>query len=117
MPEPLNTPGGLMSKLHMKWDPNGTDDRRRTTHNIAAEFVSRLLTQEQKEHQTKVCGELCQCAVDEPSLMLRIITSDESNSLPSGRAHHLHDRKRARQVYSWTECMFIVFFHICGIEN
>ncbi|KAF7688421.1 hypothetical protein HF521_013228 [Silurus meridionalis] len=25
MPEPSNTPGGPVSKFHMKWDPNGTE--------------------------------------------------------------------------------------------
>lgn len=78
------------------------EDRRRTIHNIAyivnvsygtvqsilmcdlnmcrvaAKFVLRLLTQEQKEHRVEVCQELRQRAMDDPSFMSRIITGDET---------------------------------------
>jgi hypothetical protein len=45
---------------------------------VAAKFVLRLLTPEQKEHRVAVCQDLRECAVDNPSFMSRIITGDES---------------------------------------
>jgi hypothetical protein len=43
-------------------------------HRVAAKFVPRLLTPEQKEHHVAICQELHQRAVDDPSFMLRVIT-------------------------------------------
>ena len=47
-------------------------------HCIAAKFVPRLLTPEQKEHRVEICEELCQRALDDPSFTSRVITGDES---------------------------------------
>ena len=47
-------------------------------HRVAAKFVPRLLTPEQKEHRVAICQELRQRAVDDPSFMSRVITGDES---------------------------------------
>jgi len=41
---------------------------------VAATFVPRLLTPEQKEHRVTICQELRQLALDDPSFMLRVIT-------------------------------------------
>jgi hypothetical protein len=45
---------------------------------VAAKFVPRLLTPEQKEHRVAICKELCQRAVDDPTCMSRVITGDGS---------------------------------------
>jgi hypothetical protein len=45
---------------------------------IAANFVPSLLTPEQKEHHVAICQELHQRALDDPSIMSRVITGDES---------------------------------------
>ena len=45
-------------------------------HRVAAKFVPRLLTPEQKEHPVAICEELRQRAVDDPSFMSRVITGD-----------------------------------------
>jgi len=47
-------------------------------HRVAAKFVPRLLTPEQKEHRVAICQELRQRYVDDPSFMSRVITGDES---------------------------------------
>jgi len=38
-------------------------------HRVAAKFVPRLLTPEQKEHHVAICQELRQNALDDPSFM------------------------------------------------
>jgi hypothetical protein len=45
---------------------------------VAAKFVPRLQTPEQKEHRVAVCQDLRERATDNPSFMSRIITADES---------------------------------------
>jgi len=47
-------------------------------HRVAAKFVSRLLTPEQKEHRVAICQELRRRALDDPSFTSRVITGDES---------------------------------------
>jgi len=47
-------------------------------HRVAAKFVPRLLTPEQKGHRVAICQELRQRALDNPSFMSRAITGDES---------------------------------------
>ena len=47
-------------------------------YHVAAKFVPRLLTPEQKEHRVAICEELRQRALDDPSFMSRVITGDES---------------------------------------
>jgi len=46
-------------------------------HHVAAKFVPRLLTPEQKEHHVAICQELRQRAIGDPSFMSRVITGDE----------------------------------------
>jgi len=43
---------------------------------VAAKFVPRLLTPEQKEHRVAICQELRQLALDDPYFMSRVITGD-----------------------------------------
>jgi len=47
-------------------------------HRVAAKFVPRLLTPEQKEHHVAICQVLLQRALDDPSFMSRVITGDKS---------------------------------------
>ena len=47
-------------------------------HRVAAKFVPRILTPEQKEHRVAICQELRQCALDDPSFMSSVITGDKS---------------------------------------
>jgi len=47
-------------------------------YRVAAKFVPRLLTPEQKEHRVEICQELHQRAPDDPSFMSRVISGDES---------------------------------------
>jgi len=47
-------------------------------HRVAAKFIPRLLSPEQKEHRVAICQELRQRAVDDPSFPSRVITGNES---------------------------------------
>ena len=96
-------------------------------HHVAAKFMPRLLTPEQKEHRVAVCQELRQLVLDDPSIMSRFITGNEIwvygydpetkqqssqwKSLGSPRP------KKARQSRSMTKSMLIVFFDIQGIVH
>jgi hypothetical protein len=45
---------------------------------IAAKFVPRLMSNDQKEHRVAVCRELKDQARDDPSFISKVITGDES---------------------------------------
>jgi histone-lysine N-methyltransferase SETMAR len=45
---------------------------------IAAKFVPRLLSNDQKEHRVAVCRELKDQARDDPNFISKVITGDES---------------------------------------
>jgi hypothetical protein len=47
-------------------------------HRIAAKFVLRLLTNDQKQQRLDMCLELLQKANEDPTFISRIITGDES---------------------------------------
>jgi len=47
-------------------------------HRIAAKFVSRLLTPEQKKHHVAICRELRRRALDDPPFMSRVIIGNKS---------------------------------------
>jgi len=93
-------------------------------HHVAAKFVPRLLTPEQKEHRVAICQELHQCALDDPSFMSRVINGDESwvyGYDPETKQQSLQWKspgfprtKKARQSRSTTKSMLIVFFDIRG---
>ena len=73
-------------------------------HHVAAKFVPRLLTPEQKEHRVAICQELRQRALDDPSFMSRVVTGMRvgstgmiprlNNSLRNGRVQDPQDRRR-----------------------
>jgi len=96
-------------------------------HRVAAKFVPRLLTPEQKEHRVANCQELRQHALDDPSFMSRVITGDESwvygydtetkqQSL-QWKSPGSPRPKKARQSRSATKSMLFVFFDIQGIVH
>ena len=96
-------------------------------HRIAAKFVPRLLTPEQKEHRVEICEELRQRALDDPSFMWRVITGDESwvyGYDPESKQQSLQWKspgsprpKKVRQSRSAIKSMLIVFFDIRGIVH
>ncbi|KAJ4427144.1 hypothetical protein ANN_24760, partial [Periplaneta americana] len=73
----------LSDKLNMRW--------------IAAKFVPRLLSDEQKQHHVQICTELQERLVSDPDFLSKVITGDESwvcgyspetsSSLLNGRVH------------------------------
>jgi histone-lysine N-methyltransferase SETMAR len=94
---------------------------------VAAKFVPRLLTPEQKEHRVTVCQDLCERAADNPSFMSRIITGDESwvygydpetkRQSSQWKSPSSPRPKKARMSCSSMKTMFIVFFDIRGIVH
>ena len=55
-------------------------DRRPTirVHRVAAKFVPRILTADQKQQRVNVCTELRQLASDDETFLSKVITGDES---------------------------------------
>ena len=47
-------------------------------HRIAAKFVPRVLTQDQKDSRVAICQELKETVIKYPTLLLNVITGDES---------------------------------------
>ena len=47
-------------------------------HRIAAKFVLRVLTQDQKDSRVAICQELKETVINDPTLLLKVITGDES---------------------------------------
>ena len=47
-------------------------------HRIAAKFVPRVLTQDQKDSLVAICQELKETVINDPTLLLNVITGDES---------------------------------------
>jgi hypothetical protein len=47
-------------------------------HCVAAKFVPRILTADQKQQRVEVCTELCHLASDDETFLSRVITGDES---------------------------------------
>jgi len=96
-------------------------------HRVAAKFVPRILTPEQKEHRVAICQELRQRAVDDPSFMSRVITGDVGwvhGYDPETKQQSLLWKspgspgpKKARQSCSATKSKLIVFFDIRGIVH
>jgi len=71
-------------------------------HRVAAKFVPRILTADQKQQRINVCTELHQLASDDETFLSRVITGDESwvmtlrqsNNPHSGKAPHHQGQKR-----------------------
>lgn len=94
---------------------------------IAAKFVPRLLTTDQKQRRLDVCSELRELERTDPSFLSRIITGDESwcygydpetkQQSSQWTSPQSPRPKKARQVRSATKTMLILFFDIHGIVH
>jgi len=93
-------------------------------HLVAAKFVPRILTGDQKQQRVNVCIEFRQLASDDETFLSRIITGDESwvysydpeTKRQSSQWKSPSPRtKKARQVKSKFKSMIITFFDIKGI--
>ena len=47
-------------------------------HRTAAKFVPRVLTQDQKDSRVAICQELKKTVINDPTLLLNVITGDDS---------------------------------------
>ena len=47
-------------------------------HRITAKFVPGVLTQDQKDRRVAICQELKETVINDPTLLLNVITGDES---------------------------------------
>ena len=47
-------------------------------HWIAAKFVPRVLTHDQKDSRVAICQKLKETVINDPTLLLNVITGDES---------------------------------------
>lgn len=94
-------------------------------HRVAAKFVPRLLTADQKRFRVEVSQDLLQRATDDSTFLSRLVTGDETwvygydpetkqQSSQWKRPASPRPRK-ARQVRSSTKSMLIVFFDIKGV--
>jgi Transposase. len=91
-------------------------------HYVAAKFVPRLLTPEQKEDRVAICQELWQHAPDDPSFMSRVIIWDErwiygydpetKQQSSQWKSQGSPRPKKARHSHNSTKNMLIVFFDI-----
>lgn len=96
-------------------------------HRVAAKFVPRLLTDDQKAHRVQVCQELLDRSNNDAHFLTNIITGDESwvygydietkfqSSQWVGEASPRP--KKARQVRSKVKVMLTVFFDAKGIVH
>jgi len=47
-------------------------------HRVAAKFVPRILTDDQKQQRANICTELCQFTSNDETFLSRVITGDQS---------------------------------------
>ena len=94
---------------------------------VAAKFVPRLLSVDQKQCRVDVCSELRETSENDPTFISRVTTSDErwfygydpetKQQSSQWKSPQSPRPKKARQVRSVTKTMFIVFFYIKGIVH
>lgn len=92
---------------------------------VAAKFVPRLLTEEQKEHRVQVCQELLEMANGNENFLKQVITGDETwvygydaeTKVQSSqwKTKSSPTPKKARQVKSNVKVMLTVFFDWKGV--
>ena len=92
---------------------------------IAAKFVPRLLSNDQKQHRVSVCTELNEQFENDPNFISRIITGDETwvygydpetkRQSSQWKSPSSPRPKKAPQVRSNIKSMLICFFDIKGI--
>jgi len=96
-------------------------------HCVAAKFVPRILTADQKQQRVNVCTELRQLGSDDETFLSRVVTGDESwvyGYDPETKRQSSHWKsptsprlKKARDVKSNLKSMIINFFDIKGIVH
>ena len=96
-------------------------------HQIAAKFVPRVLTQDQKDNRVAICQELKETVINNPTLILNIITGDESIVYAYNPKTKLQSSqwkspgsprpKKARMQKSKLNTMLICFFDQEGIVH
>jgi len=102
-------------------------------HLVAAKFVPRILTADQKHQHVNFCTELRQLTSDDETFLSRVITGDESwvygydpepkqqssqwKSSTSPKSPTSRSPKKARQVKSNVKSMIVTFFDIKGIVH
>jgi len=93
-------------------------------HHVAAKFVPRILTADQKQQHVNVCTELCQLASDDETFLSRVITCDEcwvysydpetKQKSSQWKSPTSPRPKKASQVKSNVNSMIITFSDIKG---
>jgi len=96
-------------------------------HRVAAKFVSRILTADQKQQRVNVCTELRQLVSDDETFLSRFVTGDESwvcGYDPETKQQSSQWKsptspwpKKAGQVKSNLKSIIITFFDIKGIVH
>ena len=94
-------------------------------HHVAAKFVPRIPTADQKQQRINFCAELRQLASDDETFRARVITGDESwvygydpetkRQSSQWKSPTSRRPKKARQVKSNLKSMIITFFDSKGI--
>jgi len=94
---------------------------------VAAKFVPRLLTQDQKNTRLTLCQELKNQIESDTNFLSKVITGDESwchgynpetkQALSQWKTPTSPRPKKARQVRSNVKTMLIVFFYVRGIVH
>lgn len=96
-------------------------------HRVAAKFVPRLMTDDQKANRVRVCRELLDRSNEDENFLSRIITGDESwvygydieTKVQSSQwvSQTSPRPKKARQVRSNVKVMLTVFFYAKGVVH
>ena len=96
-------------------------------HRIAAKFVPKVLTQDQKDSRVAICQELKETVINDPTLLLNVITGDESIVYAYDPQTKLQSSqwkspgsprpKKARMQKSKLKTMLICFFDQEGIVH
>jgi len=96
-------------------------------HRVAAKFVPRILTADQKQRRVNICTELRQLASENETFLSRVITGDDSwvyaydpetkRQSSQWKSPTSPRPKKARQVKSNLKSMIITFFDIKGIVH
>lgn len=94
---------------------------------VAAKFVPKLLNFDQKQHRINIAKELLDSVRDDPNLLQRVITGDESwvcgydvetkAQSSQWKLPHEPRPKKARQVRSNVKVLLTVFFDCRGVVH
>jgi hypothetical protein len=77
---------------------------------IAAKFVPRLLSNDQKEHRVAVCSELKEPTENDPNFISAIITGGTTQQSSQWKTPNSPRPMKGRQVRSNVKSMLICFF-------